>query len=85
MDFKSADSSVIKSIRQRDLLTAWLRLYVIASQERISEDGDSAIRNLIRANDAPLKPVLLAVIDRNFFHSLPARGGAGGAMQIDWD
>lgn len=27
MDFKSADPSVVKSIRQRDLLNTWLRLY----------------------------------------------------------
>lgn len=59
--------------------------HVIASQKTISEDGDFAIRNLMRANEALPKPVLLAVIDRNLFHSLPARGRGGGAIQLDWD
>jgi hypothetical protein len=59
--------------------------HVIASQKTISEDGDFAIRNLMRANGALPKPVLLAVIDRNLFHSLPARGSGGGVVQLDWD
>jgi hypothetical protein len=38
VDFQSADSSVIKSIKQRDLLNTWLRLY--SRQQRLPRIGE---------------------------------------------
>lgn len=39
----------------------------------------------MRANETLPKPVLLALIDRNLFHSLLARGRGGGAIQLERD
>lgn len=145
MDFKSADPSVVKSIRQRDLLNSWLRLYARRQclpcyrdyqPDRFAEESSDLVHYTVesagpsarfvierlgssmrqaygspgegqdldaflgprlgpvvmpiylecaRANEALPKPALLAVIDRNLFHSLPARGRGGGAIQLDWD
>jgi hypothetical protein len=40
LDFQSANPSVVKSIRQRDLLHTWLRLYARgqSSRRRIQKD-----------------------------------------------
>ena len=59
MDFESANPSVVKSIRQRDLLNTWLRLYARAqSLPRIEEYQPE------RLEDEPVKdaPALLGVI-----------------------
>jgi len=75
LDFESAKPSVVKSIRQRDLLNNWLRLY--ASNQRLPriedyrperlEDGGFEIEHLMRDTKLPqLK--LGAVIDRELYH-----------------
>ncbi len=44
LEFESAQPSVVKSIKQRDLLNTWLRLYardsVAAAHERVSAGAD---------------------------------------------
>lgn len=42
MDFESANPSIVKSIRQRDLLNTWLRLYAPAQTLPRSEDFQPA-------------------------------------------
>jgi hypothetical protein len=62
-DFESADPSVVKSIRQRDLLNAWLRLYCRAQRlprieeyrpERLTEElPDLVYYGVDMASDPP--------------------------------
>ena len=84
MEFESASPSVIKSIRQRELLNGWLALYgrsrslpqlsgVIASLKTICEDGGFELKHLMRGNDAVPRPRLRVVIDRELSYRPPGR------------
>ena len=73
MDFESAKPSVVKSIRQRDLLNTWLRLYARDQRlprieeylpERLTEElADLVYYAVDMASDRPR-----CVIDRELFH-----------------
>jgi hypothetical protein len=47
--------------------------HIIASLKTFCEDGGFEIKNLLRGNDAPPRPKLRVVIDRDLFHSAPGR------------
>ena len=40
MDFQSANPTIVKSIKQRDLLNTWLRLY--AREQRVPPMGNTS-------------------------------------------
>lgn len=62
MEFESADPAIVRSIKQRDLLNAWLRLYATHERmpplsgyqpERIAEETDDLVYyNVISENNA---------------------------------
>ncbi|MFT4117261.1 hypothetical protein [Bradyrhizobium sp.] len=47
--------------------------HIIASLKTFCEDGGFEIKNLMRGNDAPPRPKLRTVIDRDLFHRTPHR------------
>jgi hypothetical protein len=63
MEFESAGPAIVRSIKQRDLLNAWLRLYAKQEQmpelrdyqpERIADETDDLVYyKVISENDAP--------------------------------
>jgi hypothetical protein len=56
--------------------------HVIASLKTICEDGGFEIKNLMRANHAPPRPKLRAVIDRDLFHRAPGRIPAADVIEF---
>ncbi|HXH47572.1 MAG TPA: hypothetical protein VNK51_27470 [Bradyrhizobium sp.] len=56
--------------------------HVIASVKTFCEDGGFEIKNLMRGNDAPPRPRLRAVIDRDLFHRAPGRIAAAELVDL---
>ncbi|MBR0901739.1 PAS domain-containing protein [Bradyrhizobium liaoningense] len=56
--------------------------HVIASVKTFCEDGGFEIKNLMRGNDAPPRPRLRAVIDRDLFHRVPGRIAAADVVEL---
>lgn len=56
--------------------------HVIASLKTFCEDGGFEIKNLMRGNDAPPRPKLRAVIDRDLFHRAPGRIAAADVVEF---
>ncbi len=57
--------------------------HIVASLKTISVDGGFEINNLMRGNDAPPRPKLRAVIDRELFHRAPGRIGAADTIEFN--
>ncbi len=70
LEFDSARPSIVKSIKQRDLLNTWLRLYARA-QELPSLGLDTLP-----------EPRPCCVIDRDLFHRAPGRIEAGDVIEF---
>lgn len=56
--------------------------HIIASVKTFCEDGGFEIKNLMRGNDAPPRPKLRAVIDRDLFHRAPGRIAAAEIVEF---
>ena len=56
--------------------------HIIASLKTFCEDGGFEIKNLMRGNDAPPRPRLRAVIDRDLFHRAPGRIAAADIVEF---
>ena len=56
--------------------------HVIASVKTFCEDGGFEIKNLLRGNDAPPRPKLRTVIDRDLFHRAPGRIAAADIVEF---
>ncbi|HEY8335357.1 MAG TPA: hypothetical protein VIQ05_16310 [Tardiphaga sp.] len=88
MDFESAHPSVVKSIRQRELLNNWLRLYARQKQvpavaeyqpERLAEELPDLVYYLV---DITLQPPRLT-IDSNGTRMSHAYGNTGRGRFLD--
>ncbi len=88
VSFESSDASVVKSIRQRDLLNCWLRLYapaqtlprVIAYQpERLDDERADLVYYIV---DHSFTPVRL-IIDSNGTRMASAYGSTGKGRYLD--
>ena len=87
MDFQSADPSIVKSIRQRDLLNSWLRLYArqqalpgIADYQpaRLAEELPDLVYYIVE----PAQPPRL-IIDSNGTRMSKAYGNTGKGRYLD--
>lgn len=88
MDFESATPAVIRSIKQRDLLNTWLRLYVHQNHvpkfddylpERIAEESDDLVHYTVTGTvDAPR-----IVIDSDGTRMSNAYGSTGRGRDLD--
>lgn len=56
--------------------------HIIASVKTFCEDGGFEIKNLMRGNDAPPRPKLRAVVDRDLFHRAPGRIAAAEIVEF---
>jgi hypothetical protein len=56
--------------------------HIIASVKTFCEDGGFEIKNLMRGNDAPPRPKVRAVIERELFHRSPGRIAAADAVEF---
>jgi hypothetical protein len=88
VDFQSADPSVIKSIRQRDLLNSWLRLYArqqmlrdIADYqpERLTEELPDLVYYIVERTQQPPR----LIIDSNGTRMSSAYGTTGKGRYLD--
>ncbi|MEA2952678.1 MAG: hypothetical protein QOJ96_2198 [Alphaproteobacteria bacterium] len=79
MDFQSANPSVVKSIKQRDLLNSWLRLYVRGQRLPRVEDYQP---ERLAGNDTLPTPKLRTVIDRDLVHRTPGRIAAADVIEF---
>ena len=88
MDFVSADPSVVKSIKQRDLLNTWLRLFARDQTlphmdeyqpERIEDELPDLVFLTVDANEVP--PRLL--IERDGTRMTSAYGNTGKGRYLD--
>jgi hypothetical protein len=84
LDFESAKPSIVKSIRQRDLLNTWLRLYARHPRlhrveyyrpERLTEELPDLV---YCAADIACDPARLTILTARAYHArtvVPAAGG----------
>jgi hypothetical protein len=88
VDFESADPSVVKSIRQRDLLNSWLRLYArqnllpdIADYQptRLAEEMPDLVYYVVDHQTVPPR----YVIDSNGTRMSNAYGSTGRGRYLD--
>ncbi|MDA9430919.1 hypothetical protein [Bradyrhizobium sp. CCBAU 51627] len=56
--------------------------HIIASVKTFCEDGGFEIKDLLRGNDAPPRPKLRTVIDRDLFHRAPGRIAAADIIEF---
>ena len=56
--------------------------HIIASVKTFCEDGGFEIKDLLRGNDAPPRPKLRTVIDRDLFHRAPGRIAAADIVEF---
>lgn len=56
--------------------------HIIASVKTFCEDGGFEIKNLMRGNDAPPRPKLRAVVDRDLFHRASGRIAAAEIVEF---
>ncbi|MDB5502973.1 MAG: hypothetical protein JWR89_2875 [Tardiphaga sp.] len=87
MDFQSADPSVVKSIRQRDLLNSWLRLYArqqtlpaiaLYQPERLAEELPDLVYYIVERG-----PSSRLIIDSNGTRMSNAYGATGKGRYLD--
>ena len=88
VSFESSDASVMKSIRQRDLLNCWLRLYaptqtlprVIAYQpERLDDERADLVNYIVDHGFSPAR----FIIDSNGTRMASAYGATGKGRYLD--
>jgi hypothetical protein len=88
VDFQSADPSVVKSIRQRDLLNSWLRLYARRQAlpgvgdfqpERLAEELQDLVYYLVDHTSQPAR----YIIDSNGTRMSRAYGTTGKGRYLD--
>ncbi|QUS39647.1 hypothetical protein RPMA_12960 [Tardiphaga alba] len=88
MSFESSDASVVKSIRQRDLLNCWLRLYAPAQAlprlaayqpERIDDERADLVNYIVDHNYSPAR----FIIDSNGTRMASAYGSTGKGRYLD--
>jgi len=56
--------------------------HIIASVKTFCEDGGFEIKDLLRGIDAPPRPKLRTVIDRDLFHRAPGRVAAADIVEL---
>jgi hypothetical protein len=87
VDFQSADPSVVKSIRQRDLLNSWLRLYArqqtlpaiaLYQPERLAEELPDLVYYIVERGPSPR-----LIIDSNGTRMSNAYGATGKGRYLD--
>jgi hypothetical protein len=87
VDFQSADPSVVKSVRQRDLLNSWLRLYarqqslpalVHYQPERLADELPDLVYYIVEAGQPPR-----LIIDSNGTRMSNAYGTTGKGRYLD--
>lgn len=87
MDFQSANPSVIKSVRQRDLLNWWLRLYVLRQiapriedyrPDRLSDELPDLVYYIVEPGNPPR-----LIIDSNGTRMASAYGATGKGRYLD--
>lgn len=88
VSFESSDASVVKSIRQRDLLNCWLRLYAPAQAlprvaayqpERLEEERADLVYYIVDHSCAPTR----FIIDSNGTRMASAYGSTGRGRYLD--
>ena len=88
VSFESSDASVVKSIRQRDLLNCWLRLYAPAQTlprlaayqpDRLDDERADLVYYIV---DRGFTPVRL-IIDSNGTRMASAYGSTGKGRYLD--
>jgi hypothetical protein len=88
VSFESSDASVVKSIRQRDLLNCWLRLYAPAQTlprlaayqpDRLDDERADLVYYIV---DRSFDPVRL-IIDSNGTRMASAYGSTGKGRYLD--
>jgi hypothetical protein len=88
VDFQSADPSVVKSIRQRDLLNGWLRLYARQSAlpcianyqpDRLADELPDLVYYIVDQDRQPAR----FVIDSNGTRMSNAYGSTGRGRYLD--
>jgi hypothetical protein len=87
VDFQSANPSVIKSVRQRDLLNWWLRLYVLRQiapriedyrPDRLSDELPDLVYYIVEPGNPPR-----LIIDSNGTRMASAYGATGKGRYLD--
>ncbi|SFO76887.1 PAS domain-containing protein [Bradyrhizobium sp. Ghvi] len=63
-------------------LTDYKVSHIIASVKTFCEDGGFEIKDLLRGIDAPPRPKLRTVIDRDLFHRAPGRVAAADIVEL---
>jgi hypothetical protein len=88
VDFQSADPSVIKSVRQRDLLNCWLRLYAPRQAlpdvtnylpDRLDEERSDLVYYIVEHSQQPPR----LIIDSNGTRMASAYGTTGKGRYLD--
>lgn len=88
VSFESSDASVIKSIRQRDLLNCWLRLYAPAQTlprtasyrpERLDDERADLVHYIVDRDHSPQR----FIIDSNGTRMASAYGSTGKGRYLD--
>jgi hypothetical protein len=88
VSFESSDASVVKSIRQRDLLNCWLRLYAPAQQvpplaayqpDRLDDERADLVYYIVDHSFAPAR----FIIDSNGTRMASAYGSTGKGRYLD--
>lgn len=88
VSFESSDASVVKSIRQRDLLNCWLRLYAptqalprvtVYQPERLDEERADLVYYIVDHSFAPAR----FIIDSNGTRMASAYGSTGRGRYLD--
>jgi len=88
VDFHSADPSVIKSVRQRDLLNCWLRLYTAQQilpdvvnycPDRLDEERADLVYYIVERGEPPPR----LIIDSNGTRMASAYGTTGKGRYLD--
>lgn len=88
VSFEGSDASVVKSIRQRDLLNCWLRLYAPArtlprvaayQPERLDDERADLVNYIVDHNFTPVR----FIIDSNGTRMASAYGSNGRGRYLD--
>jgi hypothetical protein len=88
VSFESSDASVVKSIRQRDLLNCWLRLYAPARKlprlaayqpDRIEDERADLVHYIVDHDHTPVR----FIIDSNGTRMASAYGSTGKGRYLD--
>lgn len=88
VSFESSDASVVKSIRQRDLLNCWLRLYAPARKlprlmdyqpDRLDDERPDLVQYIVDHGFGPVR----FIIDSNGTRMASAYGSTGKGRYLD--